>query len=131
MEIPIAFAEERKLACRTTVRSSQARANATVGDRSPRSIRAEDLLARAKAETLAAYRALGKEAHVEAFERRQEGVSWEAVADALGSTVPAVRGWASRYGDKLAQAVRSEISTTVSAEDLDSELAYLSRVLRA
>ena len=92
---------------------------------------ARGVLARATATVQADYALRGKEAHAEAFQRKQEGESWQAIAAALGTSEASARGWASRFGDKLARAVRAEIAGTVpdSESELDSELAYLSQVL--
>lgn len=91
---------------------------------------ARGVLARASAAAEADYAARGKGAHAEAFQRKQGGESWQAIAEALGASEAAVRGWAARFGDKLARAVRAEIAGTVPNEaELDSELAYLSQVL--
>ena len=93
---------------------------------------AEAILARAKAAVAADHAARGKAGHQRAFELRLAGAGWPAVARELGATEAAVRGWASRYGDKLAEAVRREIADTVSsAAELDAELAYMSQVLAA
>lgn len=91
---------------------------------------ARGVLRRASEATEADYAARGKEVHAEAFRRKQAGESWPVIAAALESSEAAVRGWASRFGDKLARAVRAEIAGTVPNEaELDSELAYLSQVL--
>lgn len=91
---------------------------------------ARGVLRRATEATEGDYRARGKGAHAEAFRLKQAGESWPAVAAALEASEAAVRGWASRFGDKLARAVRAEIAGTVPNEaELDDELAYLSQVL--
>lgn len=91
---------------------------------------AEEVLRRAEAAVAEDYAARGKAAHQRAFELRLGGSSWAEAAAALEASEAAVRGWATRYGDKLADAVRREISDTVAGDaELDQELAYLSRVL--
>ena len=91
---------------------------------------ARGVLARASAAAEADYTSRGKGAHAEAFQRKQAGESWQAIAEALHTSEAAARGWATRFGDKLARAVRAEIAGTVPNEaELDSELAYLSQVL--
>ena len=93
---------------------------------------AEEVMARAKAGVAADYAARGKSAHERVFTRRLEGSSWAEVAVACGVSEATAKGWGARYGDKLALAVRREVADTVSsAAELDAELAYLSRVLRA
>jgi DNA-directed RNA polymerase specialized sigma24 family protein len=91
---------------------------------------ARGVLARATVAAEEGYRAKGKGDHVDAFRRKQAGETWQAIATALGSTPPAVRGWADRYGERLARCVREEVAGTVPDEaHLDQELTHLSQIL--
>lgn len=67
--------------------------------------------------------------HVAVFVARLQDEPWDAIAAHYATTVPTVRGWAKAAKTLLARYVREEIGATVTPEDLDEELGYLSDIL--
>jgi RNA polymerase sigma-70 factor (ECF subfamily) len=91
---------------------------------------ARAVLARAVARARAQVAEKGKEVHADAFLIRQDGASWQEVAQRVGSTIPAVKGWVSRFRKQVATFLREEVAGTVASEaDLQKELDHLSAIL--
>lgn len=91
---------------------------------------ARAVLGRAVARAEQDYQSKGKADHAETFRLRQAGLGWQAVVERLGTTQGAVRGWVSRFEQRVAEYLREEVAGTVASEvDLEAELRALSEIL--
>lgn len=74
--------------------------------------------------------AKGRATHFQAMLLRQDGASWPAIGEALGTTAGAARGWVARAEKVLARFISEEVAGTVPREDaVADELRQLSDIL--